>query len=1557
MGLDTIFAALTTTRLALPVDDAALIPADDAPLEESPTYRWNGARMNADVGLSLPVVYGRHLIAPNVVNVYVEEGEHDTLNMLLAVCEGEIEAISNVKIDGNPVEDYYGDAAGDPYGKYAEITVRKGTSSQSAMENFGDVHGLVAVSEALPRNVPYEYTTTKTDCECFNIEFQYDKMFQVDANENETSWYAAIRIEYRLAGDPEWISYGVMEMKKNTRSPFKRYFKSEYLTPGQYQIRLTKTSEDEGSTRFGTVRVLSVDEITTEDLQYPGTALLGLRLLASEKLKGGLPNVTCVVSGKKVRVPDVYDGLGDPVDWEDYYWDGGASTFKLIGTDSVCTWDGVSYKTDFCANPAWCVRDLLLDERAGLGQYITTDDIDEASFLAAAKYCDEGIDDLNGVAEKRMRLDLVLDTNEPALDIIYRMCSTFRGLMNVSSGMVRLLVEKAEDPVQMFNMGNIVKDSFSLRYLSKKGVPNVVRLDYTNKDSNYNRTTIEVADETSIAAGEELREQSLQFIGCTRMSQALREGKIILNKLKLNRKSIDFETGWDAVNCQPGDVVQFQHDVPQWGEGGRVQAGSTTTKVVLDKTIELELGKTYQIQLRNNADDTLETRTISDSAGFYNEVNVTPAFSFTPESYDVWSFGITNQVTKLYRVTSVERMSNGNVFIGAVEYNATAYDYSGVVFPDSDWSYLSLDIPNASNVTGEEQVTRLGDGSIDDVVNIAWTKPATSSRWVKKVVKFEIWVSDNSGGSWEFVGETDKDMHQVRRALAVGSTYNFAVVSVTEEGEKKVPATSPQVAVAIEGWQKGPAAVDGFSYTFEEGIQFTWEPSTDENLAGYEIRTNELNWGTTDSNLIWRGRAEKFYLARPAARSGIQYLIKAYNTSGKFSDQAATLSPINPAPAAISLTLSPLFQKVMLLWDDSTDADLVEYEIWKNDIPEFQGEEDPQGVLHEQLYAKSQGTSAVVLMPHDPSYYRIRAVDKYGPGEWSNVVSSDPVLLNSGDIGPNAINSVHVGEGAISARSIQAGQILTAHLGANQITAEKMNIIQISAMSADLGCMTAGTIIGACIMTSADCQRTELNDAGLYSYDCCGRAVVKLEAGELCLIDPDSYCCCSYSYLDHGSLKFHHRWGEIPYAKRICSGSACAGSTVCLCGWYEQPEVMVGIRSMISYDCSYLSDCQEWCVYHANLTQYGDPTVSSNYGWKFDVHAKLSISGGTRPECIYLCDFGQTVTTGVCTCEVLVKEMFQLACHSTAPDTWKYGLLCYEVRYRAAGCGVWCGECHTYEQAHTTITTMGTTYIECQVLDSTQLTPSDCWNIQLYQVCLTWVDSGICSGAYTRNLCCYTYPVDESYWACCCITRSDRCLIWTVYYLPGCDSLGNWCCCSDSEGFSFGHWDTCTKMVCEGTLRYDLYGCMCWCLPHDHDQAAGVIVGCYGDCATMCCVFPPAAQSGCENFYASACQDITDYVCCVCVDAHWALRIECHAYFPNRQGHIGGRACVKNITQEVCFWCCNIVDCVCRYYYCTWVGAAYCCNYRKMYSLTETTEAGTILDSGGMVNFLTIAYA
>ena len=111
--------------------------------DQSPTYGWDGVTTTQDVGIPVPIVYGEHKVGGNIINAFVTtDGDKNYLNVLIALCEGEIDSISNIKINDNPIANYDG------------ITTyeRMGTNDQSVISNFEDLHNIYAVNTQLTKD-------------------------------------------------------------------------------------------------------------------------------------------------------------------------------------------------------------------------------------------------------------------------------------------------------------------------------------------------------------------------------------------------------------------------------------------------------------------------------------------------------------------------------------------------------------------------------------------------------------------------------------------------------------------------------------------------------------------------------------------------------------------------------------------------------------------------------------------------------------------------------------------------------------------------------------------------------------------------------------------------------------------------------------------------------------------------------------------------------------------------------------------------------------------------------------------------------------------------------------------------------------------------------------------------------------------------------------------------------------------------------------------------------------------------------------------------------------
>jgi len=341
--------------------------------EGSPTYGWDGIQTIQEVGVPVAVVYGRHRVGGNIINQFLwEDGDKHYLNVLLALCEGEVESIDELELNDNPIANFSG----------VSIIKRFGTNYQSMIENFEDLHNIYSISANLTQNNPFIYTTVDSDVEAFEIHLRLSNgLYQQNSGSGDIqSWSVTYRVEYKLHSESVYIDLGETTISGQSRTSVRRVFRKTGLTPGQYDIRITRTSEDSSLQPLSKaiLRCFKSMRLRLTIWFYPNTALLGLHLLATDQLSGSTPNITAIVEGKKVSIPDVRNA-GVPVDWEDYYWDG--SDYRLLADDTLLSWDGSTYVLRYSANPVWCLRDLVTNKDTDLASLFLRTILDNASLL------------------------------------------------------------------------------------------------------------------------------------------------------------------------------------------------------------------------------------------------------------------------------------------------------------------------------------------------------------------------------------------------------------------------------------------------------------------------------------------------------------------------------------------------------------------------------------------------------------------------------------------------------------------------------------------------------------------------------------------------------------------------------------------------------------------------------------------------------------------------------------------------------------------------------------------------------------------------------------------------------------------------------------------------------------------------------------------------------------------------------------------------------------------------------------------------------------------------
>lgn len=247
-------------------------------------------------------------------------------------------------------------------------------------------------------------------------------------------------------------------------------------------------------------------------------------------------------------------------------------------------------------NQATVCWDMLTSRNYG-GKIDPNTDIDIDAFVDWSNRCNELVDDGNGGQMFRHSFNGVFDTSDNMLDARNRVSNAGRANVILSGGRRYTVVQdKPADPVQLFTMGSIVQGTFQETWLALADRANSIDIQFSNAADSYNRDVVTVQDEDQVDADGEVRPApTLDLFGATTEAECFNEGNYrLLSNQKLLR-SIQFGADVEAIAIQLGDVFLFSHDVPQWGESGRIEASTDASHVTLDRQVTMDALKTYQL--------------------------------------------------------------------------------------------------------------------------------------------------------------------------------------------------------------------------------------------------------------------------------------------------------------------------------------------------------------------------------------------------------------------------------------------------------------------------------------------------------------------------------------------------------------------------------------------------------------------------------------------------------------------------------------------------------------------------------------------------------------------------------------------------------------------------------------------------------------------------------------------------------------------------------------------------------------------------------------------------
>jgi predicted phage tail protein/predicted nucleic acid-binding Zn-ribbon protein len=838
-----------------------------------PTYGWDVLRPTDNEGTPVPYVYGTNRVAGHVINRFVlPEGDNtEKLHVLIAVCDDEVDAISDILINDQPASYFDGCDTGS----------RPGTLSDAIIPGFDELVTQndvgAKVSYASPR-------TQQTQGVCEKLRIILTAPYGLYRTNDEgglSSRTVNYTIEYRPVGG-DWSTHITQDWTETTTSGIKRALVIDDLPQAQYEVRVTRNTEDSDSFRERTdIYFDSLQEVVKESLTYPGLAKYFVKITATDQLSGGMPAMSCLVTKSTVRVFNPNTGL-----WEDRA----------------------------ANNPAWICYDLLMKARVPKERVL----YDE--FSEWADHCTDEALACNTVVSSGNFWDQVQRIARIGRAAVLRR-NTFYGAF-----VDKVVIGGSH---HLFTMGNIVEDSFNIQYLPQKDRATAVELEYTDPDRDHTRQIVTVYS-SEYVDGETDRKASVSFQAALPRDQVIREGVFRINSNRYLVRVVTLDAFVDSFACTVGDVFDFKHEILDFTDaaaGGRVVAASNDLPegpcVTLDRPVHLAAVNTYKIKVRladdSFAEKTVDNTRITDFDLPLTTLPLTMPWSDVPQKDDLYAFGEAGTYTKQYRITSVTRKDENIRTIVGLEYIPEIYtDGDEYVIEEPPWE---TDRQQAVHVMLNEFISFASDGSYRSNLNVSWHKAVHVSpgNWA-------VWLEDITAGSLPVKIGTSVDTNFIIAAgLVTGHTYQ---VFITGNGEGMVDTGTNSATITILGKEAPPGNVLNLTATYNplsHAVVLLWSHVSDIDLDRYEVRQTptELSDGVFDGmtaeeiaaeveaawdagTAIVLGSTEHNAFAAPITgrvEAYRYYMVKAVDETGNKSEAAAW---VDVAVSTSSTNLTPV---------------------------------------------------------------------------------------------------------------------------------------------------------------------------------------------------------------------------------------------------------------------------------------------------------------------------------------------------------------------------------------------------------------------------------------------------------------------------------------------------------------------------------------------------------------------------------------------------------------------------------------------------------------------------
>jgi hypothetical protein len=588
----------------------ALIPRAQPSLKQqtpSPTYSYGGSRNVANPDGPVPILLGRHKMAPMFgVKPVTELVGNDVYAIHYFVWGYGPIGRQNYKIGRTPLEDY------DDF----QIEDRDGLPGDAPLTLWFGLPNESQFSIDLSEGADWSVQRTAANADKFTFEWLYaGGLFKISESKGKIKEASGVvEAQYRRVGDADWIPIGVFDVQEKKQEPFR---KGHTVFPaggrGQFDVRLRCTEDSSQAQNIQWTTLRSFTNAAPTTFPYP-LAVTVLRMKMNGQLSGVIDTFNGTASS---RCPD---------------WDHVTQTWIVRET----------------SNPASLYR-YVLEHPGNEDRVESVDEIDLVKLQEWHDYC----------RVRGLEFNQVRDFVSGAYALLQDIAAAGHATPDWVDGLETVVIDQPSNLVVQ-TLGPQNSWAFKL-VRAYRDIPDAVRVRFVDAAGDYNTKAQRLVIRDGVAPENVRNIETAEKTGVVHADQVWKEVQRDLLELEHRPDEYSVNVRWLDLICDRGDRIQVAHDVLRLpaGQSGRVMqtGGAGAVRFVrLDEPVTMEAGKLYGVRFTRD-DGSQIVRSVVTIPGTTRLIRLFGPGDL-PQDGNIFFFGEADRESRALIVKSIERQSD-----------------------------------------------------------------------------------------------------------------------------------------------------------------------------------------------------------------------------------------------------------------------------------------------------------------------------------------------------------------------------------------------------------------------------------------------------------------------------------------------------------------------------------------------------------------------------------------------------------------------------------------------------------------------------------------------------------------------------------------------------------------------------------------------------------------------------------------------------------------------------------------------------------------------------------